>query len=137
MFACFCVFVIFAIRLKDYLHCFFYKLLFIFHYTRSQLKVPKLNLFLIQEITCELPTLDIHSNKERHRFDLRDNTDQTRSVIRSTIIVEFFVKLTSFRSYIQGQTNILARVKGSRLLKWFIVSRLVPRSVQLSRLKQS
>jgi hypothetical protein len=31
-----------------------------------------------QQILCPLPTLDIHSNKERHRFDLRDNTDQTR-----------------------------------------------------------
>jgi hypothetical protein len=36
-----------------------------------------------QQILCPLPTLDIHSNKERHRFDLRDNTDQTRcSAIR-------------------------------------------------------
>ena len=31
-----------------------------------------------QQVVCSLPTLDIHSNKERHRFDLRDNTDQTR-----------------------------------------------------------
>ena len=31
-----------------------------------------------QQVRCSLPTLDIHSNKERHRFDLRDNTDQTR-----------------------------------------------------------
>ena len=36
-----------------------------------------------QQILCPLPTLDIHSNKERHRFDLRDNTDQTRWVSSS------------------------------------------------------
>ena len=34
-----------------------------------------------QQVVCSLPTLDIHSNKERHRFDLRDNTDQTRSYL--------------------------------------------------------
>ena len=38
-----------------------------------------------QEITCELPTLDIHSNKERHRFDLRDNTDQTRMFVKVSV----------------------------------------------------
>ena len=29
-----------------------------------------------------MPALDIHSNEERHRFDLRDNTDQTRMFIK-------------------------------------------------------
>ena len=35
-----------------------------------------------QQVLCPLPTLDIHSNKERHRFDLRDNTDQTRMFVK-------------------------------------------------------
>jgi hypothetical protein len=31
-----------------------------------------------QQVICHLPNLDIHKNKEIHRFDLRDDTDQTR-----------------------------------------------------------
>ena len=33
-----------------------------------------------------MPALDIHSNEERHRFDLRDNTDQTRMFIKVKIL---------------------------------------------------
>jgi hypothetical protein len=33
-----------------------------------------------QQVICHLPNLDIHKNKEIHRFDLRDDTDQTRWV---------------------------------------------------------
>jgi hypothetical protein len=32
-----------------------------------------------------MPALDIHSNEERHRFDLRDNTDQTRMFIKVSV----------------------------------------------------
>ena len=35
-----------------------------------------------------MPALDIHSNEERHRFDLRDNTDQTRMFIKVKIPVQ-------------------------------------------------
>jgi len=38
-----------------------------------------------QQVQCSLPTLDIHSNKERHRFDLRDNTDQTRMFVKVSV----------------------------------------------------
>lgn len=38
-----------------------------------------------QQVSCSLPTLDIHSNKERHRFDLRDNTDQTRMFVKVSV----------------------------------------------------
>jgi len=38
-----------------------------------------------QQVRCSLPTLDIHSNKERHRFDLRDNTDQTRMFVKVSV----------------------------------------------------
>jgi hypothetical protein len=48
-----------------------------------------------QQILCPLPTLDIHSNKERHRFDLRDNTDQTRCSVAKDYTVK---KLTIFPS---------------------------------------
>ena len=37
------------------------------------------------QVICEMPALDIHSNEERHRFDLRDNTDQTRMFIKVKI----------------------------------------------------
>ena len=41
-----------------------------------------------------MPALDIHSNEERHRFDLRDNTDQTRMFIKvkflKLLILSFF-----------------------------------------------
>jgi hypothetical protein len=46
-----------------------------------------------QQILCPLPTLDIHSNKERHRFDLRDNTDQTRC---SATLIKKKIKLSSY-----------------------------------------
>jgi len=38
-----------------------------------------------QQVICEMPALDIHSNEERHRFDLRDNTDQTRMFIKVSV----------------------------------------------------
>lgn len=39
-----------------------------------------------------MPALDIHSNEERHRFDLRDNTDQTRMFIKVEIVKRSSVK---------------------------------------------
>jgi len=38
-----------------------------------------------QQVLCNIPTLDIHSNKGRHRFDLKDNTDQTRMFVKVSI----------------------------------------------------
>lgn len=38
-----------------------------------------------QQVLCKLPTLEIHSNKERHRFDLKDNTDQTRMFVKVSV----------------------------------------------------
>jgi hypothetical protein len=54
-----------------------------------------------QQILCPLPTLDIHSNKERHRFDLRDNTDQTRCTVPSDHVAKDYTvkkRLTNFPS---------------------------------------
>ena len=46
----------------------------------DQTKTIPATFLSFQQVICSLPPLDIHSNKERHRFDLRDNTDQTRYV---------------------------------------------------------
>ena len=40
-----------------------------------------------------MPALDIHSNEERHRFDLRDNTDQTRMFIKVKTRLSFLFKI--------------------------------------------
>ena len=44
----------------------------------DQTKTLPATFLSFQQVLCSVPALDIHSNKERHRFDLRDNTDQTR-----------------------------------------------------------
>ena len=49
---------------------------------QDTLKTVPATFLSFQQVLCPLPTLDIHSNKERHRFDLRDNTDQTRMFVK-------------------------------------------------------
>lgn len=38
-----------------------------------------------QQILCNIPTLAIHDYNGRHRFDLKDNTDQTRMFVKVSI----------------------------------------------------